>query len=163
MNKKDTYVRLKCSCGCSAVVVEKAEWENGEIDYDISIQDSRYDHNYTTLWGRIKTAAKILFGKPVYYSDVYIDKPEIYKKFVEDLGALCVEAGEQKIPSELSSVQLTENGYTPKFEAELLSASEESYTAVANGTARLYKNASELTADLDADEDLAASLREAKN
>jgi len=59
----------------------------------------------------------------------------------------------RKIPFELSSVQLTENGYTPKFEAELLSASEESYSAVANGTAKLYKNATELFADLDADED----------
>jgi len=96
MNKKETYVRLKCSCGCSAIVVEKAEWENGEIDYDISIQDSRYDHNYTTLWGRIKTAAKILFGKPVYYSDVYIEKPEIYKKFVDDLRDLCVEIENEK-------------------------------------------------------------------
>jgi hypothetical protein len=88
MEKKETSVRLKCSCGCSAVVVEKTEWDNGDIDYDISIQDSRYDHNYTTLWGRIKSAAKILFGKPIYYSDVYIDKPETYKKFVNDISAL---------------------------------------------------------------------------
>ena len=87
-DKKESSVRLKCSCGCSAVVVEKTKWDNGEIDYDISIQDSRYDHNYTTIWGRIKTAAKILFGKPVYYSDVYIDKPEEYKKFVEEMKTL---------------------------------------------------------------------------
>jgi len=59
----------------------------------------------------------------------------------------------RKIPFELSSVQLTENGYTSNFEAELLSASEESYAAVADGTAKLYKNATELFADLDADED----------
>jgi len=89
MEKKETSVRLKCSCGCSAVVVEKTEWDDGEIDYDISIQDSRYDHNYTTMWGRIKSAVRILFGKPVYYSDVYIDKPEVYKKFIDDLNALC--------------------------------------------------------------------------
>ncbi|MCL2721800.1 MAG: hypothetical protein FWD47_10750 [Treponema sp.] len=94
MDKKEASVRLKCSCGCSAVVVEKTEWDDGEIDYDISIQDSRYDHNYTTFWGRLKTATKILFGKPIYYSDVYIEKPEIYKKFVDDLGALCVETVE---------------------------------------------------------------------
>lgn len=88
MEKKETSVRLKCYCGCSVVVVEKTEWDNGEIDYDISIQDSRYDHNYTTLWGRIKSAAKILFGKPIYYSDVYFDNPETYKKFVNDISAL---------------------------------------------------------------------------
>jgi len=55
----------------------------------------------------------------------------------------------RRIPFELSSIQLTENGYTPDFEAELLASSEESHAAVANGTAKLYKNAAELFADLD--------------
>ena len=91
IEKKESEVRLKCSCGCSAVVVEKTEWEDGDIDYNISIQDSRYDHNYTTVWGRMKTAAKILFGKPVYYSDVYINEPEKFKNFVNDMSRLCVE------------------------------------------------------------------------
>jgi hypothetical protein len=62
-------------------VVYKTEWEDGEVDYDISVQDSRYDHNYNTLWGRIRSVAKILFGKPVYYNDVYINDPEKFKKF----------------------------------------------------------------------------------
>jgi len=88
MNKKESSVRLKCSCGCSTVVVEKTEWDDGDIDYSISIQDSRYDHNYSILWGRIKTASKILFGKPVYYSDVYIDEPEKYLEFVEEMRGL---------------------------------------------------------------------------
>ena len=58
----------------------------------------------------------------------------------------------RKIPFELSSIQLTENGYTPEFEAELLSAAEEAHAAVANGTAKLYGNAAELFADLDSEE-----------
>ena len=72
------------------IVVEKTEWENGDVDYDISVQDSRYDHNYTTLWGRIKTALKILFGEPVYYSDVYINEPEKFREFIEQLNKLCL-------------------------------------------------------------------------
>jgi hypothetical protein len=91
MDKKEFSVMLKCTCGCSMLVAEKTVWDDGEIDYDISIQDSRYDHNYTTLWGRIKTAMKILFGKPVYYSDVYIDKPEKFKEFVDQLYKLYQE------------------------------------------------------------------------
>ena len=59
----------------------------------------------------------------------------------------------RKIPFELSSIQLTENGYTPEFEAEILAESEKMYTEVANGTAKLYKNAAELFADLDAEDD----------
>ena len=57
----------------------------------------------------------------------------------------------RKIPFELSSIRLTENGYTPEFEAELLSASEEAHAAVANG-AKTYKNAAELRAALDAED-----------
>ena len=72
------------------LVVERTVWEDGEIDYDISVQDSRYDHNYTTIWGRFKSAMKILFGKPVYYSDVYIENPEKFKALVEDLNKLCI-------------------------------------------------------------------------
>jgi len=59
----------------------------------------------------------------------------------------------RKIPFELSSIQLTENGYTTDFEAELLAASEEAHAAVANGTAKLYRTAAELRADLDAEDD----------
>jgi hypothetical protein len=46
------------------LVVDKTVWDDGEVNYDISVQDSRYDHNYTTLFGRLKTAMKILFEKP---------------------------------------------------------------------------------------------------
>ena len=59
----------------------------------------------------------------------------------------------RKIPFELSSLQLTENGYTPEFEAEIIAESEKAYAAVANGTAKLYKNAAELRAALDAEDD----------
>jgi hypothetical protein len=89
--KRETSVLLKCDCGCSMFVVERTVWDDGEINYNITVQDSRYDHNYTTVWGRIKIALKILFGKPVYYSDVYIGEPEKFHKFVAQLDALCSE------------------------------------------------------------------------
>ena len=89
MSKQEFMEILKCECGCSMLVVEKTIWEDGDMDFDISIQDSRYDHNYTTLWGRIKSSMKVLFGKPVYYSDVYINKPEDFKNFIEKLNRLC--------------------------------------------------------------------------
>ena len=69
-------------------VVEKTKWSDGDINYNISIQDSRYDHNYNTIWGRMKRAAKILFGKPIYYSDVYLDGEERFLKLVTDMSDL---------------------------------------------------------------------------
>ena len=47
---------------------------------------------------------------------------------------------------------LTENGYAPEFEAELLLEAEKCYADVANGTAKIYNNAAELFADLDAED-----------
>jgi len=58
----------------------------------------------------------------------------------------------RRIPFDLSSMQLTENGYTTDFEAELLLTSKESHNAVENG-AKTYKNAADLRAALDAEED----------
>jgi len=54
---------------------------------------------------------------------------------------------------ELTALQLTENGYTPEFESELIAESERCYAAVANGTAKLYKTSAEMFADLDAEDD----------
>ena len=65
------------------------------------------------------------------------------------LNQICLK---RRIPFELSSIQLTENGYTADFEAELLAESEELHAAVANGTAKIYRNAAELFADLDSED-----------
>ena len=47
---------------------------------------------------------------------------------------------------------MSENGYTPEFEAEILRDIEEAHAAVANGAAT-YKSAAELRAALDAEDD----------
>jgi len=85
MNKKEKMITLPCDCKCCMFVVEKTKWEDGDISYSITIQDSRYDHNYNTAWGRIKRAAKALLGKPVYFSDVHLEGEERYKKLVGDM------------------------------------------------------------------------------
>ena len=58
----------------------------------------------------------------------------------------------RRIPFELSSIQLTENGYSSDFEMEILAEAEDSYAAIENG-AKAYKNVAELHAALDAEED----------
>ena len=89
-NRKQTSVYLKCDCNCSMFVVDKTIWDDGDVDYNITVQDSRYDHNHGTICSRIKSAFKILFGKPIYYSDVFIsNNPKKFKKFVNELSELC--------------------------------------------------------------------------
>ena len=62
---------------------------NPAVREQTGLNNSRKSYGYSKFGGRLKTAAKILFGKPVYYSDVYIEKPERFRKFVEDLNKLC--------------------------------------------------------------------------
>ncbi|MCL2087042.1 MAG: type II toxin-antitoxin system RelB/DinJ family antitoxin [Oscillospiraceae bacterium] len=89
----------------------------------------------------IKTAVEpILSAIGLSFSDVFnLTLRQIYLK--------------RRIPFDLSAVQLTENGYTPEFEAEVLAEAEELYEAVANGTAKMYNSVEEMNAALDAEED----------
>ena len=66
----------------------KTVWADNDVSYDISIQDSRYDHNYNTIWGRIKRAVKILFGKPIYYNDLHLEGEERFHMLVGDMEEL---------------------------------------------------------------------------
>ena len=88
MKSKNKMVTLPCDCKCCMLVVEKTVWEDGDISYDISVQDSKYDHNYNTPWGRIKRAVRILFGKPIYYNDTHLEGTERFEKFVDEINNL---------------------------------------------------------------------------
>lgn len=100
MKEKSKMIVLPCDCKCCMLVIEKTVGEDGDVSYNISIQDSRYDHNYNTVWGRIKRAVKVLFGKPIYYNDLYLEGEEKFHKLVDDMEALtrlkCVEGEEQE-------------------------------------------------------------------
>ena len=98
MKEKSKIITLPCDCKCCMFVVEKTLWADGDTNYNITIQDSRYDHNYNTIWGRIKRAAKILFGKPIYYSDVHLDGEEKFKELLNNMNELSdAKLGEEGI------------------------------------------------------------------
>jgi len=91
MNKDEDRIILPCDCKCCMFVVEKTMWEDGDTSYNISIQDSCYDHSHNTVWGRLRRAVMAFFGKPVYYNDVYLggeEGEEKYRKLVADMANL---------------------------------------------------------------------------
>lgn len=88
MRSESRLVTRRCDCKCCMLVVDKTVWEDGTTDYNISIQDSRYDHDCNTLWGRIKAAFKVLSGKPVYYNDLFLPGEEDYAQLVDEMQAL---------------------------------------------------------------------------
>jgi len=73
------------------LVVDKDIWKDGDIHYNFSVQDSRYDHRNRSIWSRMQSACKIMFGKPIYYNDVYIGDPKKFNGFVKDLMELMEE------------------------------------------------------------------------
>jgi len=88
MERKEKNVILPCDCKCCMFVIEKTVWEDNAISYNVTVQDSRYGHNYNTFCGRLKRAIKALIGKPVYFNDVYLEGEERYKKLVSDMTEL---------------------------------------------------------------------------
>ena len=62
------------------------------------------------------------------------------------LNQICLK---RKIPFELSSMPLTENGYTLDFEEEVLAVAKELDMAVANGTVKPYRDTAEMFAEWD--------------
>ena len=91
ITKQHKVITLSCDCKCCMFVIEKTNWEGNDVSYSISVQDSHYNHNYNTVWGRIKRACKILFGKPVYFNDVYIEDEEKFRELVKDMTELLEE------------------------------------------------------------------------
>jgi len=59
----------------------------------------------------------------------------------------------KRIPFDLTSAELTENGYTPEFEAAILAESEEMYLAVAEGRIKPYKSSAEMFAQWEKEDD----------
>ena len=85
MTSKSKMITLPCDCRCCMFVIKKAKWEDGDVNYNITVQDSRYDHNFNTPWGRIKRACRALFGKPVCFNDVHIEDEEKFRALIKDM------------------------------------------------------------------------------
>lgn len=88
MKKTSKHIILPCDCGCCMFVIEKTKWEDGDVSYNITVQDSRYDHDYNTIWGRVKHACRIFLGKPVYYNDVHIENQDAFQSLIEEMKSL---------------------------------------------------------------------------
>jgi len=86
--KRERRVTRKCDCGCCMLVVEKTVWDDGITWYNVSVQDSRYDHDANGVLNRIRNAFKVLFGKTVTYNDVFFERPEDFDELLWELDEL---------------------------------------------------------------------------
>lgn len=77
-------VYLRCDCGAEVAVFTRYEYEDGDISYDISIEDDYLGGDYKGFFGRIKRAWKAFMDKPVVYSGIFCEDKEKMRKFLTD-------------------------------------------------------------------------------
>jgi hypothetical protein len=82
--KNEKYIYLRCDCHAETAVFRKCDWLDGDVDYEISIEDGYCGGDYMGIKGRFKRAWKAFWAKPVYYNSVYCEDPERMRKFLED-------------------------------------------------------------------------------
>jgi hypothetical protein len=85
MKHKSTY--LHCDCGCGVVEFEKASYDQSDeliyTDYTLSFQNSRLVSEHNTVFQRMRDAAKVLFGKPIYYADAMTMNKKMILDFLQ--------------------------------------------------------------------------------
>lgn len=84
MLKDIKSVYLRCDDHAEVLTFNRYEFEDGDVDFEINIEDSYCGGDYMGIKGRLKRAWKAFFAKPVYYTGIYIENPERVKSFLEE-------------------------------------------------------------------------------
>lgn len=88
------YIELRCDDHEENLVLTRYDWDDGDVDFEITIEDSYCGGTCVGLAGRFKRAWHAFRAKPITYSGVYITDPRRLLKFLQDSVAL-VEGAEQ--------------------------------------------------------------------
>lgn len=89
---KDIY--LRCDDHAETVVFSMFNFEDDDIDYQFSIEDSYCGGDYMGIKGRFKRAWHAFWAKPIYYNSIYCQDGKRMRKFLEDCLNLMDEYGE---------------------------------------------------------------------
>lgn len=83
MLKDIKSVYLRCDDHAEVLTFNRYEFENGDVHFEINIEDSYCGGDYMGIKGRFKRAWKAFFAKPIYYTGVYIENTERVRDFLE--------------------------------------------------------------------------------
>ncbi len=87
INDQTKSVFFRCDDICTMLVVDKIMWDDGDINYTISMQTSDY-YDVNTIRNRIRRAWNALFGRRISFNDMYTDDENRLRQFVEELKQL---------------------------------------------------------------------------
>lgn len=88
------HIELRCDDHEENLVLTRYDWDDGDVDFEITIEDAYCGGTCAGLAGRFKRAWHAFWAKPITYSGVYITDPKRLLKFLRDSVAL-VEGAEQ--------------------------------------------------------------------
>lgn len=77
-------INMRCDCHAEMVTFIRHNWNDDDVDYELTIEDAYCGGDYMGITGRFKRAWKAFWAKPVYYSAVYCEDGNRMKKFLED-------------------------------------------------------------------------------
>lgn len=85
-------VNMRCDCHAEMASFCRHDWQNGEVDYELAIEDAYCGGDYIGIKGRFKRAWRAFWAKPICYAEVYCEDGKRMKKFLEDcLGLMGVK------------------------------------------------------------------------
>lgn len=82
MESKSLYI--KCDDSAETVVFTKYIYKDGDVDYEINVEDSYCGGDYMGISGRFKRAWKAFWAKPICYTGIYVEDESRIRKFLED-------------------------------------------------------------------------------
>ena len=87
-----TNIYFKCDDNAETVVFTKFAFDDGDVHYDISVEDAYCGGDYMGIKGRFKRAWHAFFAKPIYYTGVFSADEKRVKKFLEECLRVIEEA-----------------------------------------------------------------------
>lgn len=77
-------VFLRCDDHAEMVVFSRYAFDESDINYELTIEDSYCGGDYMGIKGRFKRAWHAFWAKPVYYTGIYCEGKDRMKKFLTD-------------------------------------------------------------------------------
>lgn len=93
---KAKEIYLRCDDHAECVVFSKFNFEDNDIDYEITIEDAYCGYDYMGIKGRFRRAWKAFWAKPICYNGVYCQDGKRMRKFLEDCLSLMDEDNNTK-------------------------------------------------------------------
>jgi hypothetical protein len=75
---------LRCDCHAETAVFSRYDYDCGDTDYDLSIEDSYCGGDLMGIGNRFKRAWKAFFAEPICYASVCCEDKNKMRKFLED-------------------------------------------------------------------------------